>query len=150
MSESPAGTVSALRRHAGKSMLGEVLDSVSVGPRGLPGDRAYALIDDETGKVISVKRPKRWARLFEFTATTGADGVEVQFPDDRTFVIDDDALPGELSDFFGRSVSIASTPPMFASFDEAWVRDLKDGAGPYFGMQSRVEEGDELVDGGQF
>lgn len=53
-----------------------------------------------------------------------------------------------LSDFFGRPVSIADTPPPNASFDEVWVRELKNGAGPYFDRPSRDEEGDELVDGG--
>lgn len=150
MVDTPVGMVSAIRRYPVKSMLGEELDAVSVAEGGVSGDRAYALLDDETGKVISVKRPKRWARIFELMAVTGSQGVEVRFPDGDVFPIDDAALPGRLSGFLGRPVSVASVPPAGATFDEAWVRELKDGADPYFGMPSRTEEGDELVDGGQF
>ena len=64
-----------------KSMLGEELDRASVGTRGVVGDREFALIDDETQKVISVKRPKRWGRMFELAAVTRAGSVEVCFPD---------------------------------------------------------------------
>lgn len=37
-------------------MQGEDLPGVEVVRSGVAGDRAYALVDDETGKVISVKR----------------------------------------------------------------------------------------------
>ncbi|MDQ2648538.1 MAG: MOSC domain-containing protein [Actinomycetota bacterium] len=144
------GTVSAVHRYPVKSMLGEVLNSARITGRGVDGDRAHALIDDETGKVISVKRPRRWGRIFELSAATGVDGVEVRFPHGGVHHIDDPELPARLSDFFGRSVSVASTPPDGASFDEAWVRDLKDGADPYLGLPSRLEEGDELIDAGLF
>ena len=32
------------------------------------GDRAYALIDQETGKVASAKNPRKWGKLFDFRA----------------------------------------------------------------------------------
>lgn len=150
------GAVSSLLRYPVKSMLGEKLAVVDVAEGGVSGDRAYALVDDETGKVVSVKRPRRWGRIFELTATSGGaasgegGGVTVAFPDGRRLAVDDPALPGALGDFFGRSVSIATVPPPDARFDEAWVRELKDGASPYFGVPSRTEEGDELVEAGTF
>ena len=49
------GTVSELRRYPVKSMLGEALDVAPIQARGVAGDRAYALIDVETGKVVSAK-----------------------------------------------------------------------------------------------
>jgi hypothetical protein len=150
MGDGAVGTVSALHRYPVKSMLGEMLPAVTITDRGVDGDRAHALIDDETGKVISVKRPRRWGRIFELTATTGAEGVEVGLPDGAVHLIDDPSLPGTLSAFFGRSVSVSSAPAAGATFDEAWVRELKDGADPYLGLPSRTEEGDELVDAGQF
>jgi hypothetical protein len=100
--------------------------------------------------VISVKRPRRWGRIFELHATTGDEGVSIRFPDGALHHIDDPELPERLSSFFDRSVSIASAPPEGASFDEAWVRDLKDGADPYLGLPSRTDEGDELIDAGLF
>ena len=144
------GTIQAIGRYPVKSMLGEALLEAQVTGSGVEGDRAHALIDDETGKVISVKRPRRWGRIFELTATTRDEGVEVSFPDGSRHGIDDPALPGRLSTFLGRSVSIAIAPPDGASFDEAWVRELKDDADPYLGLPSRTEEGDELIDAGLF
>jgi len=63
-----AGAVAALWRYPVKSMLGEELDASAVGERGLAGDRAYALIDRDTGKVVSGKNPGRGAVLFECRA----------------------------------------------------------------------------------
>jgi uncharacterized protein YcbX len=145
------GSVSSIARYPVKSMLGEVLSAVEVLASGLAGDRAYALVDDETGKVVSVKRPRRWGRIFELTAATEPGGsVAVRFPDGSRCAIDDAGLPGKLGALFGRPVSVATEPPADASFDELWVRDLKEGVEPYFGAGSRTEDGEELVDGGGF
>ena len=63
------GSVLAVwRLYPVKSMLGEQLNESSVTARGLAGDRAYALIDIETGKVVSAKNPRKWGNLFEFRA----------------------------------------------------------------------------------
>jgi uncharacterized protein YcbX len=129
-------------------MLGESLPAATFTSRGVDGDRRYALIDAETGKVVSVKRPKRWGRMFELTASTHASRVSITLPDGTTFEIDDVELPQRLSEFFGRAVTIASSPPPNAFFDEVWERDLKNGADPYFGMPTRDVEGEEVIDGG--
>jgi uncharacterized protein YcbX len=63
------GKICAIWRYPVKSMLGEKLDSVEVTNRGLAGDRAYALVHAETGKVASAKNPHRWPNLFEFQAS---------------------------------------------------------------------------------
>lgn len=145
------GVVSSVRRFPVKSMLGEEVPSVAVDAKGVEGDRRFALVDDETGKVISVKRPKRWLRIFELRAETGEGGVQVRFPSGQDLPIDDPSLPGRLSEFLGRSVSVSATPAANASFDESWVRELKNDAGPYFGASARDEDDDlDLVDAGQF
>src|SRR4051812_1628068 len=66
---SATGRVVAIGRYPVKSMLGEELEAVDVTGHGLLGDRAYALIDAETGKVVSAKDPRRWPNLFDFRAT---------------------------------------------------------------------------------
>jgi uncharacterized protein len=146
------GVVAAVRRYPVKSMLGEDLPAGDFDAGGLVGDRAHALLDDDSGKVVSVKRPKWWGRMFELAASTGgkpAGGpVTVTFPDGAAVEVGDPELPGRLSSFFGRSVSVVDRAPAGATFDEVWLRDLKDGAEPYFGEPSRVEDGDEMVDGG--
>ena len=141
------GKVSAIFRYPVKSMLGESLDRASMDARGLVGDRAFALIDDETGKVVSAKRPKRWSRMFELQACT-TDRVSVRFPSGDLIGIDDPRLPERLQEFFGRAVSVSTSPAPGAHYDEVWVRELKANAGPYYERPSRFEDGDEMVNGG--
>jgi uncharacterized protein len=151
------GRVAALHRYPVKSMLGEQPAEVELAAGGVVGDRAHALVDEETGKVVSVKRPRRWGRIFELRATSD-EGV--RFPDGSLVALDDPALDGALSDFLGRRVRVAASPPPGATFDEAWVRHLKEDVEPYFGQPSRTEDADggegegegegELIDAGAF
>ena len=62
------GSVMSVWRYPVKSMLGEELKSARITERGLVGDRAYALLDRETGKVASAKNPRKWPSLFKFKA----------------------------------------------------------------------------------
>src|SRR5229473_1596504 len=62
------GSLMSVWRYPVKSMLGEELKSARVTERGLLGDRAYALLDRETGKVASAKNPRKWPSLFKFKA----------------------------------------------------------------------------------
>ena len=55
--------VTALYRYPVKSMLGESLRTCTIDAGGVLGDRAYAVIDVETGAVASAKVPKRWSAL---------------------------------------------------------------------------------------
>jgi uncharacterized protein YcbX len=144
------GVVQELRRYPVKSMLGETLARATVTARGVLGDRVGALVDDETGRVVSVKYPKRWGRIFELRAVTDDAGVHVCFPDGARYAIEDSALAARLSDFFGRPVTVAVEPPPGAAFDELWLRELKDDADPYLGLPSRTLDGEELIEGGQF
>src|SRR5713226_3666686 len=62
------GSVVSLWRYPVKSMMGEELNAAEVTERGLLGDRAYALLDSSTGKVVSAKNPRKWPKLFDFRA----------------------------------------------------------------------------------
>ena len=150
MTATAVGPVSDIRRYPVKSMLGEQLGRARVTERGVAGDRAYALVDDETGKIVSVKRPKRWGRIFELRAWTDRDTVSVSFPDGPTLAIEDPQLDELLSEFLGRTVSVTATPPPDAGYDEAWAGDLKAGAPPYLGMETTTIDGEEFIDGGAF
>jgi uncharacterized protein YcbX len=108
MSEIVIGRVSSILRYPLKSMLGEELETVAFDQRGVVGDRRYALIDDETGKVVSVKRPRWWGRMFELTGRTSGDaGAVVSFPDGETVPVGDPKLSVRLGEFFGRPVTVA-------------------------------------------
>src|SRR5262245_19253863 len=63
------GSVLSALRYPVKSMMVEELTVADVTAGGLIGDRAYALIDNTTGKVASAKNPRKWARLFDCHAS---------------------------------------------------------------------------------
>src|SRR5580698_5548990 len=93
ISDGSVGSVLTLWRYPIKSMLGEQIPSGRFIERGLAGDRAYALIDRESGKIASAKNPRKWFRLVTFTAQAieepAEDGrppkVAITFPDGRMF-----------------------------------------------------------------
>lgn len=121
-------TVSAIFRYPVKSMLGESLTRCTVGATGVLGDRAYALIDVETGIVASAKVPRRWAGLLDFSARFVAEPVEgeapppveITFPDGSVLRSDDEKIDHALTAVLGRSVRLVSVPPEGAYFEELW------------------------------
>ncbi|UXA18000.1 MOSC domain-containing protein [Mycobacterium sp. SMC-4] len=100
-----AGQVAVLRRYPVKSMLGEWCRSLDIGPMGVVGDRRYAVIDGESGRVATAKNPRLWRRLLECTATTSSGGVVVTLPGGDDVPVADAA--GPLSRLLGRDVHIA-------------------------------------------
>ena len=66
--EAGGGSVGALWRYPVKSMLGEELNAAEVTPRGLLGDRQFAIVDAATGKVAGAKNPRKWGNFLDFRA----------------------------------------------------------------------------------
>ncbi|MGE2729555.1 MOSC domain-containing protein [Mycolicibacterium vaccae] len=99
------GRVAVLRRYPVKSMLGEQCASLEVGPLGVVGDRRYALIDEESGRVATAKNPRLWRHLLECSARTEDAGVVVRLPDGRRLPVAE-AAP-TLSELLGRRVRVA-------------------------------------------
>lgn len=121
-------TVAAIQRYPVKSMLGETLDECSITADGLPGDRAYAVVDAEDGMVATAKNPRKWARLLGFragfveppSAERPAPPVVITFPDGAVRRSDDPDIDAALSAVLGRSVRLVSRPPEGKSFEEVW------------------------------
>jgi uncharacterized protein YcbX len=121
-------TVTAIHRYPVKSMLGESLPRCRVHGGGLAGDRAYALVDEETGTVASAKVPKRWADLLAFSARFLAEPqpgatpppVEITFPDGSVRRSDEADIDDALSAAVGRRVRLSATPPAEGAFEELW------------------------------
>ncbi len=117
--------VDALYRYPVKSMLGEQIDAAEVGERGILGDRAYTLVDRETGKVASAKHPRRWNVLLECRANyvdepragSGPAPVRITLPDGDTVDSADPNVHERLSQAVGRPVRLESTPPPGAVFE---------------------------------
>jgi uncharacterized protein len=92
------------------------------------GDRPYALVDAETGKVVSAKEPRKWAKLFEFRASfvepplsgERLPHVRITFPDGRSMTTAERGLDEALSDVVGRPVSFATAAPDKPSLEEYW------------------------------
>ena len=147
-------TVAALYRYPVKSMLGESLTAARIGAAGVLGDRAYALVDVETGVVASAKVPRRWAALLQCSARFVAEPVEgapvppveVTFPDGSVLRSDDDGLDEALSALLGRRVRLVSTAPEGAGFEELWP-DVAGLApqGVIDGTRVREEETGEVI-----
>ena len=109
------GTVGALCRYPVKSMLGEDRQAARVTLRGLEGDRDYALIDVQSGKVATAKLPHRWRAMLRLRSIRYDDGdasrVEIALPDGRIVDCEDPGAEAILSAELGRSVKLASARP---------------------------------------
>ncbi|HKG41689.1 MAG TPA: MOSC N-terminal beta barrel domain-containing protein [Nitrososphaeraceae archaeon] len=127
-----AGRVVSLWRYPVKLMLGEELNSSYVTERGLVGDRSYALIDQETGKVASAKNPRKWGKLFDFRAAFIEDtppqvvenilpSVRITFPDGtQIFSSDQDYINHALSKVLSRDVRLMRATSLHKCFREFW------------------------------
>jgi len=113
------GSVLSILRYPVKSMMGEELTVADVMEGGLVGDRAYALIDNSTGKIASAKNPRKWARLFDCHASFiepprkshPMPPVRIMLPDGSNIRSDQQNTNGTLSRFFEREVTLAETAP---------------------------------------
>lgn len=110
-----AGTVSDLWRFPVKSMLGEALEQAVITEQGVVGDRAYAVVDDETGKVVSAKSVRLFPRMFACRATyveepgegTASPTVMITLPDGSRVTSDQPDRDDVLSAHLGRRVHLA-------------------------------------------
>ena len=113
------GTVSAVWRFPVKSMQGELLEAGEITEAGVAGDRAYALVDRETGKVVSAKHPKKWPHVLACRARfaepplAGSEPppVQIDLPDGTSVTSDRPDADAALSRFFGREVELAAAAP---------------------------------------
>jgi uncharacterized protein len=127
--QADTGKVVSIWRYPVKSMLGEELNSSNVTERGLAGDRAYALIDKETGKVASAKNPRKWERLFDFRsmfvdppqAPENIPPVRITLPDGtQIFSSKDKNTDQMLSKALGRDVRLIRANLEEPSYEEYW------------------------------
>jgi uncharacterized protein len=123
-----SGSVVSVWRYPVKSMMGEELQASDVTERGLLGDRAYALVDVETGKVVSAKNPRKWGNLFDFKAALveppqlpeSISAARITFPDGTTATTDHADADKSLSEKLGRPVRLASSVPDAPRIEGYW------------------------------
>jgi uncharacterized protein len=122
------GAIASLWRYPVKSMLGEEIEVSNVTARGLAGDRAYALMDTQSGKVASAKNPKKWAKLLDFQASLTAipedyeslPSVKVSLPNGDTITSEAPEVNKVLSAALGREVELLSCPPEAPTLEQYW------------------------------
>lgn len=144
------GSVVSLWRYPVKSMMGEELNAVGVTQRGLLGDRVYALVDPSTGKVASVKNPRKWGKLFDCRATflepprSGGriPSVHITLPDGTVVTSEQRDLNQILSTVLGREVTFATMALQAPSLEEYWP-DIE-------GLAHRETITDEAMPSGTF
>jgi len=120
------GSVAELWRFPVKSMKGERLREVTVTDRGVVGDRAYALIDAETGKVASAKSVKLFPDLLAcraaFVESPRPDHdvptVRIDLPNGRSVTSDSRDADRALSDYFRRDVRLSRLAPDDFTIDQ--------------------------------
>jgi uncharacterized protein YcbX len=96
-------------------MMGEELNACEVTERGLVGDRRFAVIDAETGKVAGAKNPRKWGNFFDYRAAyldpPSADsklpGVRLTLPDGTIVTNEQSDLAQILSKALRREVALA-------------------------------------------
>ncbi len=128
MASNSTGEIASLWRYPVKSMMGEELRSTSVTDKGIFGDRSFALIDVETGKVASAKNPKRWPNMFSFHArfqqspgmSLDSTPVRITTADGSTVSSDDANVNAKLSKALGREVKLISQVPSKPQLEEYW------------------------------
>jgi uncharacterized protein len=122
------GSVVALWRYPVKSMLGEELAATQITEGGLVGDRAYALVDQLTGKVASAKNPRKWGSLFDFRASftepprayQETPAVRITLPDGTTTSSDRSGVDARLSQALGAQVRLTKPTLEAPGLEEYW------------------------------
>ena len=120
------GSVAGLWRFPVKSMGGERLEQVELTERGLLGDRAYALIEADTGKVVSAKSVRLFPDLLgceaAFVETPRSDRelppVRIVLPGGTSVTSDSGDVGRVLSAYFKRDVTLARVAPADFTIDQ--------------------------------
>lgn len=102
--------VRELWRYPVKSFVGEVVDSVDVGPLGIIGDRHWAVRDHERG---GIRGAKKIGGLMRFSARFADDGsmhADIVFPDGSTGSTRDADIDARIGAVLGRRVGLEALP----------------------------------------
>src|SRR5262245_45857183 len=117
------GSVAELWRFPVKSMRGEHLQEVTLTKRGILADRAYALIDAETGRVASAKRfPGLLAFRAAFVERPRVDRdvppVRIDLANGSSVTSDSRDVDRALSAHFRREVRLSRAAPEDFTIDQ--------------------------------
>jgi len=118
-------SVAAVFRYPVKSMLGSRVEAAGLRASGLAGDRGWALVDRQTGKIASAKQPRLWRSLLQLRAEfRGAPGdpageVTITLPDGTVARAGEARTDDVLSRYLGRPVALRQGRQAGAGIDRA-------------------------------
>ncbi|MEY2474296.1 MAG: uncharacterized protein QOK28_3625 [Actinomycetota bacterium] len=121
-------SVAELWRYPVKSMQGERVDRIELGPGGSPGDRVLAVVDPAARKVLSAKR---YADLLMASARTVDGGIVIGLPSGDEFAADDPNVHAALSEWLGKDVRLEA-PPSDGVFPMEMYTGMSDETTPLF------------------
>jgi uncharacterized protein len=152
-------SVEAVFRYPVKSMLGTRVEQAEVRASGLAGDRSWALVDRQTGKVASAKQPRLWRSLLQLRAEYHGDAaradpggaVTITLPDGTAVRAGEPGTDEVLSGFVGRPVGLRQGRAAGSGIDRAVPDEvLAHGVGAEVAFEplelSREAPGDSFVD----
>lgn len=136
-----------LWRYPVSSVGGERLSGAALGPGGVPGDRQFAIVDDETSQPAAPEKIPKWRKLLLLSARSeGLDKPEVLFPDGAVFAIDDRRLHAAISGLVGFSVSVCRYPlPELSHFNMPVVENRYKPAPLHIVSQSSIDRLSDIV-----
>jgi uncharacterized protein YcbX len=102
----PLGTIAALWRFPVKSLRGEALPRLALGPTGAAGDRAFALRDRGDGRILSAKRSPGLLRLRAGYPAGPGRPAAIALPGGGTVATDAADVSAVLSRVLGREVEL--------------------------------------------
>ena len=127
------GAVVALWRFPVKSMLGEQVGGAEMTEGGLVGDRAYALIEVKTGKVVSAKSTRLFPNLLGCRASfveppqagRPPPPVRITLPNGTEVTSESSDVDAVLTGLFQRDVTLALAAPEEFTIDQ-YHPDIED------------------------
>jgi uncharacterized protein YcbX len=109
------GRIRELWRYPVKSMGGEKHDRLPIGPRGIPGDRGWAVRDERAGEIRGAKKlPALLGCSATYLSEPTADSVppaEIRFPDGTRVRSDAPDVAARLSSLLDRPVTLWPLQP---------------------------------------
>jgi uncharacterized protein len=109
----PVGTIAELWRYPVKSMLGGTVTELTVTERGALGDRAWALRDQRTDRIMSAKRVPhllRFRAMYEVEPTLESAGlVRIETPEGETIYAGQEDASARISRILGRPVRLENS-----------------------------------------
>ncbi|MEX2207848.1 MAG: MOSC N-terminal beta barrel domain-containing protein [Myxococcota bacterium] len=104
------GTIREIWRHPVKSMLGERVPAASLGANGIPGDRAWAVRDEERGGIRGAKKipalMRLRARYLEEPAVGRVPAPEITLPDGAKLRASDASAADRVSGALAHKVTL--------------------------------------------